>query len=229
VPIAVRSGGHGISSRSTNDGGIVLDLGALNGIELIDRERRLVRVGPGARWAEVAAALAPHDLAISSGDAGGVGVGGLATTGGQGFLGRSYGLTIDHLKGADVVLADGSLVRADAEQHPDLFWALRGAGANMGIVTSFDIEAAELGDVVFAQILHNATDTTGFLQMWGKVMEDSPRELTAFVTVVQQSGRRVAQTYAVWAGDDTGRALKRRVRSPSPVRKKSGEIPAGLV
>ncbi|GII55981.1 hypothetical protein Pth03_43700 [Planotetraspora thailandica] len=226
VPMAVRSGGHGISSRSTNDGGIVLDLGALNGIELIDRERRLVRVGPGARWAEVAAALAPHGLAISSGDAGGVGVGGLATTGGQGFLGRSYGLTIDHLKGADVVLADGSLVRADAEQHPDLFWALRGAGANMGIVTSFDIEATELGDVVFAQILHDATDTTGFLQMWGKVMEDSPRELTAFLTVVQQSGRPVAQTYAVWAGDDTERAVHalERFLPIAPVLQQSAQL-----
>ncbi|MER5225513.1 LLM class flavin-dependent oxidoreductase [Streptomyces flaveus] len=226
VPIAVRSGGHGISSASTNDGGIVLDLGALDGIELIDRERRLVRVGPGARWGEVAAALAPHGLAISSGDYAGVGVGGLATTGGQGFLGRSYGLTIDHLKGADIVLADGSLVRADAEHHPDLFWALRGAGANMGIVTSFDIEATELGDVAFAQILHDATDTAGFLQTWGKVVEDSPRELTAFLIVVHQGGRRIAQTYAVWAGDDTERAARalERLLPIAPVLQQSAQL-----
>ncbi|MEE1829491.1 LLM class flavin-dependent oxidoreductase [Streptomyces sp. SP17KL33] len=226
VPMAVRSGGHGISGRATNDGGIVLDLGALDAVELIDRERRLVRVGPGARWGDVATALAPHGLAISSGDFGGVGVGGLATTGGQGFLGRSYGLTIDHLKGADVVLADGSLVRADAEHHPDLFWALRGAGANMGIVTSFDIEATELGDVVFAQFAHDATDTAGFLQTWGKEMESSPRELTAFLAVVQQGGRRIAQTYAVWAGDDAERAVPalERFLSIAPVLRQSAQV-----
>src|SRR5690606_1675435 len=150
VPIAVRSGGHGISGRSTNDGGIVVDLRALNTVEVLDRERRLVRVGAGARWGDVAQALSPHGLAISSGDYGDVGVGGLATAGGQGFLARSYGLTLDHVVGADVVLADGRIVRADADHHPDLFWGLRGAGGNLGVVTSLDIEAAEVGDVVFA-------------------------------------------------------------------------------
>ncbi|MEU9168670.1 LLM class flavin-dependent oxidoreductase [Streptomyces sp. NPDC048420] len=208
LPMAVRSGGHGISSRSTNDGGTVIDLGALNSVEILDRERRLVRIGPGARWGDVAAALAPHGLAIGSGDSGDVGVGGLATTGGQGLLGRSYGLTIDHVRGAEVVLADGAVVRADSEHHPDLFWALRGAGANMGIVTSFDIEATELGDVIFAQILHDATDAADFLGSWGELVEASPRELTPFLQVVQQGGRRVAQTYAVWAGDDTERAAQ---------------------
>lgn len=206
VPLAVRSGGHGISSRSTNDGGIVIDLAGLNGVEVVDRARRLVRVGPGARWGEVAAALAPHGLAISSGDNGDVGVGGLATTGGQGLLGRSFGLTIDHVKGAEVALADGSVVRADAAHHPDLFWALRGAGANMGIVTSFDIEATELTDVVFAQITQSATDTAGLLRMWGQVVEESPRELTPFLMLMRDGERRIAHTYAVWAGDDTGRA-----------------------
>ncbi|GLW67125.1 hypothetical protein Arub01_53680 [Actinomadura rubrobrunea] len=89
MPIAVRSGGHGISGRSTNDGGIVIDLSALNSVDVVDRERRLVRVGPGARWGEVAQALAPHRLAISSGDYGDVGVGGLATIGGQGYVFRT--------------------------------------------------------------------------------------------------------------------------------------------
>lgn len=206
VPLAVRSGGHGISGRSTNDGGIVIDLGALDHVEVIDRERRLVRVGAGARWGDVAQALAPHQLAISSGDYGDVGVGGLATTGGQGFLARSYGLTIDHVRGAEVVLADGRTVRADAEHHPDLYWALRGAGGNMGIVTSLDIEAAEIGDVVFAVFAHDASRTSDFLRKWGRLVENSPRELTAFLTLVRQQGRNIAQTYVVWAGDDADAA-----------------------
>jgi FAD/FMN-containing dehydrogenase len=205
----VRSGGHGISGRSTNDGGIVIDVGAINGVEVIDRERRLVRVGAGARWGDVAQALAPHGLAISSGDYGDVGVGGLATAGGQGFLARSYGLTLDHVRAAEVVLADGRIVRADAGEHPDLFWALRGAGGNMGVVTSFDIEAAEVGDVVFAAFVHDAADTAGFLEKWGRLVEESPRKLTAFLTVFpgQADAAVLAQTLVTWAGDDTDAAV----------------------
>ncbi|MET8001000.1 LLM class flavin-dependent oxidoreductase [Nonomuraea glycinis] len=209
VPLAVRSGGHGISGRSTNDGGIVIDVGAIDGVEVIDRARRLVRVGAGARWGDVAQALAPHGLAISSGDYGDVGVGGLATAGGQGFLARSYGLTLDHVRAAEVVLADGRIVRADADEHPDLFWALRGAGGNMGVVTSFEIEAAEVGDVVFAVFVHDATDTAAFLEKWGRLVEASPRKLTAFLTVFpgQADATVLAQTIVTWAGDDTDAAV----------------------
>ena len=108
------------------------------------RSSRLVRIGPGARWMQVAAALGEHGWALSSGDYGGVGVGGLATAGGIGFLAREHGLTIDHLRAVEIVLADGSIVRADAENHADLFWAVRGAGANIGIVTSFEFEVDEV-------------------------------------------------------------------------------------
>jgi len=209
VPLAIRSGGHGISGRSTNDGGIVIDVGALNDVEVLDRERRLVRVGAGARWGEVAQALTPHGLAISSGDYGDVGVGGLVTAGGQGFLARSYGLTLDHVTGAEVVLADGRIVRADAGHHPDLFWALRGAGGNMGVVTSFDIEAAEVGDVVFAVFVHDASATAAFLEEWGRLVEGSPRRLTAFLSIFpgQAGASALAQTLITWAGDDTDAAV----------------------
>ncbi|MGI5270193.1 LLM class flavin-dependent oxidoreductase [Nonomuraea sp. CA-218870] len=209
VPLAVRSGGHGISGRSTNDGGIVVDVGALDAVEVLDRGRGLVRVGAGARWGDVAQALTPHGLAISSGDYGDVGVGGLATAGGQGFLARSYGLTLDHVVAADVVLADGRIVRADAEHHPDLFWGLRGAGGSLGVVTSFDIEAAELTDVVFAVFVHDASDTAAYLESWGRAVEASPRRLTPFTTIFPGGPGQgpVAQTLAVWAGDDTDEAV----------------------
>ncbi|MFE2546892.1 LLM class flavin-dependent oxidoreductase [Actinacidiphila glaucinigra] len=208
VPLAVRSGGHGISGTSTNDGGVVIHLGSLNGVEVIDRERRLVRVGAGARWGDVAQKLAPFELAISSGDFGDVGVGGLATAGGVGFLSRSYGLTIDHVRGAEVVLADGRIVRADADTNPDLFWALRGAGAGMGIVTSFDIEAADIGNVIHARFAHEVRNLDAFLQAWGELTENSPRELTPFLVVADQGGRRIAQTTIIWADEDTGRATE---------------------
>ncbi|WP_315096501.1 LLM class flavin-dependent oxidoreductase [uncultured Cellulomonas sp.] len=209
VPIAVRSGGHGISGRSTNDGGIVIAVGALDGVEVIDRERRIVRIGAGARWGDVAAALSPHGLAISSGDYGDVGVGGLVTAGGQGFLGRSYGLTLDHVVAAELVLADGRLVRTDAEHEPDLFWAVRGAGANMGILTAVEIEAAEVGNVVHASILFDATDTAAFVAAWAQLVEDSPRELTSFLSLLPARGQDPAVGYAivVWANDDTDAAV----------------------
>ncbi|PRZ09601.1 FAD/FMN-containing dehydrogenase [Isoptericola sp. CG 20/1183] len=209
VPLGIRSGGHGISGRSTNDGGIVVDLGALDAIEVVDDATRRVRIGAGATWSQVAEALAPRGWAISSGDYGGVGVGGLATAGGVGYLGRTYGLTIDHLVAAEVVTADGRVVRASATEHPDLFWGLRGAGGNLGAVTWVEIEAQEVGDVVFSQMTLDATDTAGLLERWGKAVETAPRELTSFL--ILSPGRRgngpVAQLMTVYAGDDTVAAV----------------------
>jgi alkanesulfonate monooxygenase SsuD/methylene tetrahydromethanopterin reductase-like flavin-dependent oxidoreductase (luciferase family) len=203
VPLAIRSGGHGISGRSTNDGGIVIDLGKLDWVELLDRATGRVRIGPGARWGDVAQALAQHGLAMSSGDYGGVGVGGLATAGGIGFLVRKHGLTIDHVVAADVVLADGTVVRADAEHDPDLLWAVRGAGGNFGIVTAFELEAYELGDVVFSIMAFDAADGVQLLERWGAVVEAAPRELTSFLTLYAPPGRApIAQLYSVYAGDD---------------------------
>ncbi|MDX6354785.1 MAG: hypothetical protein QOF98_1688, partial [Streptomyces sp.] len=204
VPLAVRSGGHGISGRSTNDGGIVIDLGALRGIEVADPARRLVTVGAGARWGEVAAELAPHGWAISSGDTGDVGVGGLATAGGIGWLVRAHGLTIDRVRAADLVLADGTLVRADAEHHPDLFWGVRGAGANLAVATSFDIEASEVGGLVLAVTAYDVRDPRRFLPRWAAAVEAAPRSVTSFLTLVPHgpSGTPVGQAMTVYDGDD---------------------------
>jgi alkanesulfonate monooxygenase SsuD/methylene tetrahydromethanopterin reductase-like flavin-dependent oxidoreductase (luciferase family) len=206
VPLAVRSGGHGISGRSTNDGGIVIDLARFDNIDVTGAR---LRVGPGATWGHVAASLAPSGLAISSGDFGDVGVGGLATAGGIGFLARKFGLTIDHLAAAHVVLADGRIVRADASENPDLLWALRGAGGNFGIVTAFELDVDPVGDVVFAQMLYDASDAAALLERWGKLVEVAPRELTSFLYLF--AGRRgsppAAQAITVWADDDTDAAV----------------------
>jgi alkanesulfonate monooxygenase SsuD/methylene tetrahydromethanopterin reductase-like flavin-dependent oxidoreductase (luciferase family) len=204
LPLSIRSGGHGISGRSTNDGGIVINLSKMNSIEVLDRATRRVRIGPGARWMEVAAALAPYGWALSSGDYGGVGVGGLATAGGVGWLARKHGLTIDHLVAVEMVLADGSVVRASAEENSDLFWAVRGAGANFGIVTAFEFEVYEVGNVGFAQFVYDASDTANLLQEWGAVVEASPRDLTSFL--IMGPPRRgqpfVAQAMTMVASDD---------------------------
>lgn len=183
VPLGIRSGGHGISGRSTNDGGIVIDVGALDRIDVVDASRRLVRIGAGATWGAVARALDARDWAITSGDYGGVGVGGLATTGGIGFLGREHGLTIDHVEAVEVVLGDGSLVRASRDEHPELYWGMRGAGANLGVAVAFEMIAQPVGSIGFAQLAFDASDTVDFLERWGATTEASDRAVTPFLIV----------------------------------------------
>lgn len=211
VPLAVRSGGHGVSGRSTNDGGIVIDLSKMNRIDILDETTRRVRIQPGARWSDVAASLSSHGWALSSGDYGGVGVGGLATAGGIGWLVREHGLTIDHLRAVDVVLADGSVVRADSYQNADVFWAVRGAGANIGIVTSFEFEVDEVSDVGFAQLVFDASDTAQFLREWGAYVETAPRDLTSFL--IMGRPRRgepvVAQVVTLIDADDPQTVIDR--------------------
>ena len=204
VALGVRSAGHGISGRSTNDGGVVIDLGFLNAIEVIGD--RLVRIGPGAHWMDVAAKLGEHGWALSSGDYGGVGVGGLATAGGIGYLAREHGLTIDHLRSARVALADGSVVTASADENAELFWGIRGAGGNLGIVTSFEFEVDEVTDVGWAQLAHDASDTAGFLERWGAAVEAAPRDLTSFLIM---GGGTTAQTMTVVDSTDAETIIER--------------------
>ncbi|MEU5155393.1 FAD-binding oxidoreductase [Glycomyces sp. NPDC021274] len=199
-PLAIRSGGHGISSRATNDGGTVIDLAEMRSVERIDPGDDLVRIGPGARWAEVARSLRPWGLAVSSGDSGGVGVGGLGTTAGIGLLGRAHGLTIDHMVAAEIVTADGQVRTVDAEHDPDLFWAVRGAGANVGIVTAMDFRAARVPRVAHATLQFQVDRPAPFLEAWGATVENAPRELTAFAYL--GSGGH-AMALIVYAGDDT--------------------------
>ena len=206
VPLAIRSGGHGVSGRSTNDGGIVLDLGKLNSVEIVDAQSGRIRVGPGARWSEVARALQPLGLGMSSGDHGGVGVGGLATAGGIGLLGRKHGLTIDRVTAAEVVLADSGTVRADAHADADLLWAVRGAGGNFGIVTAFELDAYPVGDVVLSVMTFGAEDVAELLERWGGIVGAAPRELTSFLSLMPQQG--VAQLQTVVATDDIGLATR---------------------
>jgi len=211
VALAVRSGGHGISGRSTNDGGIIIDLSALDAIEVLDEGSRRIRLEPGAVWMDVAAALQPYGWGLSSGDYGGVGVGGLATAGGIGWLARGHGLTIDHLVAVEMVLADGGVVRASAEENADLFWAVRGAGANFGIVTSFEFEVYEVGEVGFAQLAFDASDTAAFLESWGATMESAPRDLTSFLIMgAPRPGQpAVAQLMSVVDSDDADTVIER--------------------
>ncbi|MGV9309755.1 FAD-binding oxidoreductase [Nonomuraea sp. NPDC003727] len=179
--LAVRGGGHGFPGFGTNDGGVVLDLGELADVEIIDKERHLVRIGGGATWGQVAAVLAPHGLAISSGDTKSVGVGGLTLTGGIGWKVRKYGLALDNVVAAEVVTAAGEVVRASAEDNPELFWAIRGGGGNFGIVTAFEFAAHPTTDVFYGRIAFPAAEAAGVLQGWADHLRTAPEELTSIV------------------------------------------------
>ena len=181
LPLSVRGGGHSFPGFGTNDGGVVIDLGRLARTEVVDQERHLVRIGGGATWGQVAIDLAPYGLAISSGDTKSVGVGGLTLTGGIGWKVRKYGLALDSLVAAEVVTADGDVVRASAEENPDLFWALRGGGGNFGIVTAFEFAAHRTTDVFHGRIAFPAAEAPRVLRGWADHLRVAPEELTSSV------------------------------------------------
>jgi FAD/FMN-containing dehydrogenase len=179
LPIAVRSGGHGSVPVSE---GVVIDLSEFDQVELHDDA--LVTVGAGAHWGDIAAALAPHGLGITSGDTLSVGVGGLALGGGIGWLVRTHGLTVDLVREIEVVTAAGDVVTANAESHPDLFWALRGGGGNFGIATRFTLQAAPVDGIVGGQVLFDQSDVGAVLRAWRDITVASPDELNSTLIVM---------------------------------------------
>lgn len=208
VPLGVLSGGHGLSGRSLNNGGIVIALDALDTIEVLDDDR--VRLGPGAVWADVARALAPHGRALTSGDAGTVGVGGLVTAGGLGWFVRQHGLTIDHLRSVEVVTSDGELVRASADENADLFWGMRGAGANFGVAVSFELDTHPVGaQVGFALLVYVPDDMATFLEDWGAAIEAADPSVTGTLMIGPAGGRTAVQALLLVDSDDPDTVVDR--------------------
>jgi FAD/FMN-containing dehydrogenase len=152
LEISVRGGAHSFSGASAGDDGLTIHLGAMNSVT-VDPQRRRARVGGGATWADVDAAAQAHGLAVTGGVISDTGVGGLTLGGGMGWLANRHGLSIDNLESAEVVLADGQVVRASGSEHPDLFWALRGGGGNFGVVTEFEYRLHEVGPEVHFALL----------------------------------------------------------------------------
>jgi FAD/FMN-containing dehydrogenase len=181
LELAVRGGGHSVAGHSVSDGGIVLDLRPLKQLD-IDVAARTAWAESGLTAREVSVAAAEHGLAIGFGDTGSVGIGGITLGGGVGYLVRKHGLTIDSLLAADVVTADGQLLRVDAHTHPDLFWAIRGGGGNFGVVTRFKFRLHELAGVVGGILVlpANADTVAGFIA----AAEAAPDELSTIANVM---------------------------------------------
>ena len=208
VPLSVRSGGHSATGQSLNDGGLVIDLHDLKGIE-IDVTGKTVWAEAGLTAVELSQATAPHDLAIGFGDTGSVGIGGITLGGGVGYLVRKHGLTIDNLIAAEVVTADGEVLRVDENSHPDLFWAIRGGGGNFGVATRFQFRLHDVGTVYGGMLLLPATPETvaGFVA----AAEAAPDELSTIANVMpappmpflppEVHGKLSIMALIVYAGD----------------------------
>src|SRR5688572_25159817 len=179
LPIAIRGGGHNGAGLGTCDDGVVTDLSALREIA-VDPAARTVRVGGGCTWGEVDRATGEHGLATPSGIISTTGVGGLTLGGGLGHLTRKFGLAIDNLLEAEVVLADGRVVRASDDEHPDLFWALRGGGGNFGVVISFLFRLHEVGTIIGGPTFWPVEQAAEVLSVYREFLPSAPRELNGF-------------------------------------------------
>jgi FAD/FMN-containing dehydrogenase len=180
--LAVRSGGHSIAGYGSSEGGIVLDLSAMKAVH-VDPERRTVWAQAGLTAGELTSALGEHRLAVGFGDTGSVGIGGITLGGGVGFLSRKHGLTIDSLLAAELVTADGKVLRVDGENHSDLFWAIRGGGGNFGVATRLQFRLHEVDQIVGGMLVLPATTDTvhGFVELAAA----APEELSTIANVMK--------------------------------------------
>ncbi|WP_193598616.1 FAD-binding oxidoreductase [Microbacterium sp. YJN-G] len=242
LPLAVRGGGHSAAGLGMADGGIVIDLRALDQVAVEPGGR--VRVGGGALWRQVAGALAQHGLAVSSGDTADVGVGGLTLSGGIGWMVRSHGLTLDHLRAVEIVTAAGEVLIADAAHHPDLFWAVRGGGGAYGVVTAFEFQARTVPDVAHAELTFPASEATRIVSAWTRAMRTAPQGISSTlvladplaggieapvrITLVRSDGEDLDETIAHLADAATLLAGEQTRRSYLDILHPGVELPAGL-
>jgi FAD/FMN-containing dehydrogenase len=207
VELAVRSGGHSLAGHSVTEGGIVLDLSDMKALDL-DAKSRTVWAETGLTTGEYTKAVGAHGLATGFGDSPSVGIGGITLGGGIGFLVRKHGLTIDALEAAEVVTADGQVIRTDAENHPDLFWAIRGGGGNFGVATRFLFRLNEVGSIVGGILILPATPDV--IQSFLAEAEAAPEELSTIANVMRAPpmpflpeevhGKLVVMAFLVHAG-----------------------------
>jgi FAD/FMN-containing dehydrogenase len=185
LPISVYGGGHGVTGAAVVDGGLVVDMRGMKGIQ-IDPAARTVRAEAGLNWGEFDAATQEHGLAVTGGRVPDTGIAGLALGSGSGWLERKLGFTCDNLIGAEVVTADGRVVKASADENPELFWGLRGGGGNFGVVTAFSLQVHPIGPIVFGGMLAWPAPMAGeVVRFWRDFMLHAPDEVgsaIAFIT-----------------------------------------------
>jgi FAD/FMN-containing dehydrogenase len=211
LSLAIRGGAHSIPGFSTNDGGIVLDLSLMKGIR-VDPVARTATAQAGCLWRDLDAETQQFGLAVTGGLVSSTGIAGFTLGGGLGWLVRLCGLTADNLIGADVVTAEGQLVRASADENPELFWALRGGGGNFGVVTSFDYKLHDIGTTVFSGIaFYPGDEAEQVLRGYHDACRQAPNELSTVLNLTTAPplpflpesvhGKPVVAVFGCYVGD----------------------------
>lgn len=234
VLVAIRGGGHNGAGLGLCNDGLVIDLSGIKFVE-VDSSTNRVKVGGGNIWNEVDAAIHEHGLAIPSGMISTTGVGGLTLGGGVGYLTRKYGLTIDNLLEADMVLADGSFVTVNATENTDLFWAIRGGGGNFGVVTSFTFQAHELKTVIGGPTLWPIEQVEEVMEWYNTFIHEASEDLNGFIAtmVIPESpfpehlhNKKFCAIVWCYVGDpDKFDAIFKPVLDLNPVFAHVGEMP----
>jgi FAD/FMN-containing dehydrogenase len=225
--VAVRAGGHSVAGLSVVEDGLVIDVRGLREL-VVDPERRVARVGAGLTWAEVDAATQEHGLATVGGRVSSTGVAGLTLGGGSGWLERKHGLTVDNVLAVELVTASGEPARASADEHPELFWALRGGGGNFGVVTAIEFRLHPVGPEVMAGVaLYPRERGRELLRIFRDVMADAPDELSlAFVFLTDPDGQPAVGIAGMYAGPLTdAEAALAPLRAAGPVLDAFGPAP----
>jgi len=203
LEVSVRGGGHNVAGYAVTDNGLMVDLSAMKSVT-VDTTRATARVGGGVVWRELNAAAAEHGLAVTGGTVSTTGVAGLTLGGGLGWLMAKHGLSADSLLSAEVVTAEGDVLRTDAASHPDLFWALRGGGGNFGVVTSFTFRLHPVEMVVGGLIAHPLAAAHELLRFYREAISDASDDLTVFAALLHApdgSGTKLAALLVFHTGD----------------------------
>jgi FAD/FMN-containing dehydrogenase len=200
LPLAIRGGAHSVAGMGTCDGGVVIDFSSMKNV-VVDPEKRTARAEPGAKWTDFDKATQAHGLATTGGTVGDTGIAGLTLGGGFGWLEGTCGMAVDNLLAADVVLADGRLVRASADENSDLFWALRGGGGNFGVVTAFEYRLHAISQIVGGMVVHPYSAARDVLKFYGTFLETAPDPLTvAAANLTGPDGHKVCAIVCTYAG-----------------------------
>ena len=218
--VTVRGGGHNAAGLGVWDDALVIDLSTMRGVT-VDPADKTVRAEGGCVWGDVDHATGAFGLATPSGFLSTTGVGGLTLGGGIGYLARRYGLTVDNLLAADVVLADGSFVTASEDSHPDLFWALRGGGGNFGVVTSFLFRCHDVGTVLGGPVFYDLSDMAAVMRWYRELQPSLPEELSGWLGLLDDPAGAAVPGSAVAAQGGRHRLVLHRAgracrRSPRP-------------
>ena len=231
--VAVRGGGHSVPGFGTADDAIVVDLSGMTRIE-VDPKTQIARVGGGATWAMMNDATTAHGLATTGGIVSSTGVGGLTLGGGVGYLTRAHGLSCDNLLSAEVILADASIVTASEDEHPDLFWALRGGGGNFGVVTEFTFRLHPVPENIYGGLILFEREAAGDLfRYFDRFIDDAPREYGGFPAwhlapplpfiPEDRVGEPFPALVSCWTGDhDSGAKILHAFRDVGPVMAEHG-------